>query len=94
MSLPTPASKKLIDEKKKLVTDAVEDFNCSHKRKLVLIKEEPFPHATEAIIGMTYSYNGRELIFVGCRTLPCFVIEQTGNGTTKEFMDEFLETLN
>ena len=99
MDAPKAASKKMISDAKQKILDAVSTYNAEpkHTTKLVFAEEAPFPHATEAIITVKYFFGDRELFFVGCRTLPCFVVEHLGDKDgkkpTKEFMDEFLETL-
>ena len=99
MDAPKAATKQMISEAKQKILDAVSTYNAEpkHTTKLVYAEDAPFPHATEAIITVKYFFGDRELFFVGCRTLPCFVVEhldsKDGKKPTKEFMDEFLETL-
>jgi hypothetical protein len=95
MDAPKAATKQMISEAKQKILDAVSTYNAEpkHTTKLVFAEEAPFPHATEAIITVKYFFGDRELFFVGCRTLPCFVVEHLDSHPTKEFMDEFLETL-
>ncbi len=87
----------LISLRAKEIKAAVEKFNSSHRTKIEIQAERPFPHGKQSIYSLDVTVNGHGYSFCGCRTMPSMVVSKDADGHPSEFvefLDEFLETLS
>lgn len=76
-----------LESVKRQITEAVDQFNRTHDKKLVFQSEEKY-NSDEVFL--RFRYGRRIVTCIGCKHRPCFACTNERN---MDYLDEFLETL-